>query len=435
MEGLIKKNLRQQNNNGMSLVEVLIAIAILALVTAPLLRSFVFATQYNARAKENQRVTTAAQSIMEGFKAFDIEDLCWQFSGDAAHLFQVHGATESFWEIPRNDRDGDGAFDTSILTGVDGAKEFVPSGDNCYEFALKNISFEGKHYDAKVYVSPGTNAVSKKNLISVENMNGYLDGVYKQQVTQDAIMYGSILNKVLDELNDKDGVYEYEMEHLDKSKIKITKITTFRIAADAGNPDINKVTVESRYEYTVTNYPYYKADGTEGSFNYSGFVSYVETEPVYDNTNTIANGAKLENVFCYYYPAYNSGAVGAQIASETIHIQNDTGTEKKIYLIKQKNTALSDGVLFTCESGYLPTVTGSGAMVLYHNMYENLASPGSPVGTVSISGFSVDYPFLLDDKDEILLFDLNVTIYEEGAADGGFTVAPLLELNGSMNNK
>ena len=429
-----KRNLRGLNNKGMSLVEVLIAVAILAVVAAPLLKSFVSATQYNAKAKEKQRLTTAAQSIMEGFKSFDIEELCWQFSGDAAHLFQVHGAAEGYWEIPCFDRDGDGAFDTSILTGLDGVKGFVPSGDNCYEFALKNISFEGKYFDAKVEASPNANVVSEQNLISVESMNGYLDGVYKQQVSQDAIMYGDILSKVLDELNTMDGIYEYELEHLDKDKIIVTKLTTVHITADPSNPDINKVTVESRYDYSVNNYPYFKSDGSEDFFSYSDLVTSSVVN-VYDNTDTVTNGAKLENVFLYYYPAYNSSATGAKIASETIHIQNDTSMEKNIYFIKQKNTALSAGVLFTCESSYTPTITGSGAMILHHNLHENLASPGSPVGTVTFSGFAFTYPFLLEDKDEILLFDLNVTIYNQGAADGGFADTPLLEFKGSMNNK
>ncbi|MDE6129037.1 MAG: type II secretion system GspH family protein, partial [Lachnospiraceae bacterium] len=84
------------NNKGLSLVEILVAVVILALVTGPLLHSFVSAARYNQRAKERQRTTTAAQSVMEGFKAFDLEELCWQFSGDPAHPFRVYsGATGS----------------------------------------------------------------------------------------------------------------------------------------------------------------------------------------------------------------------------------------------------------------------------------------------------------------------------------------------------
>ena len=63
----------------MSLIEILVAIMILTVVTGPLLHSFVTAIKLNAKAKEKQRVTTAAQSIMEGFKAYTLEELCLQF--------------------------------------------------------------------------------------------------------------------------------------------------------------------------------------------------------------------------------------------------------------------------------------------------------------------------------------------------------------------
>ena len=70
---------RKLNNRGMSLIEILVAIIILAVVTGPLLHSFVTAIKLNSKAKEQQRVITAAQSIMEGFKAYTLEELCMQF--------------------------------------------------------------------------------------------------------------------------------------------------------------------------------------------------------------------------------------------------------------------------------------------------------------------------------------------------------------------
>lgn len=439
---------KKSNNAGMSLVEVLVAVAILALVTGPVLSSFVSALTYNSRAKEKQRVTTAAQSIMEGFKAYDMEELCWQFyefgMAGATHSFKVVADTGSASEIPVSDHvlDGviaaDGILDISIMTAPDGSKVFVPAPDNCYEFVLKDIAFESACFDAKVTVSPHVAAdgiAGVQGLADMETMNGYLDAVYKQSAGTDAAMYAQILSQVLEKLNDKDAVYEYELENLDKDKITVSKETYLNLNATGG---IDTATVEIKYYYTVTDYPYFDEEGNEKTFSLpqegmtTDFVS-VPVTTIYDNTNTVAYGAGLENVYFYYYPAYGN-VDGVRIASDTIYLNNATGTAKNVYLIKQKNTALTDGQLFTCESSYTPDVTGNGIINLYHNLTENLASAGSAVGTVDLNGVNA-IAELVSVQNEVLLYDVQVAVYGQGAADAGFVEAPLLVLDGSMNDK
>ncbi|MGN0431665.1 MAG: prepilin-type N-terminal cleavage/methylation domain-containing protein [Lachnospiraceae bacterium] len=437
-----EKKTKKLNNSGMSLIEVLVAVLILAVVTGPILSSFVSAIRYNAKAKEKQRVTTAAQSIMEGFKAYDIEELCWQFNGE--HPFRVVADTFSFSETAISDHvlDGviaaDGINDTSIMTAPDGTRIFVPASDNRYEFVLQNITFEGTTYDAKVTAVPHTAAdglAGVQSITDMETMNGYLDAVYKQSSGQDSVMYAEVLSKVLDKLNEKDAVYEYELENLDKDKINVTKETYINITSVGG---VDKVTVEYKYYYTVTDYPYFNEEGVESTFSLpedgvtTDFVS-PSSVTVYDNTNTVSNGAKLETVYCYYYPSYGNVG-GTRIASDTIYINNSTGVAKDVYLVKQVNTSLSNGQLLTCESSYMPDIIGSGSINLYHNLYENLASPGSAVGTVDLSGVN-PIGELVSNGPAVLLYDIQVSVYEQGAAAAGFTTAPLLVLDGSMNNK
>ncbi len=433
---------KKLNNQGLSLVEVLVAVAILALVTGPILKGFVSAISYNAKAKEKQRVTTAAQSIMEGFKAYDIEELCWQFNG--VHPFMVVAGTGSFAETPISDHvlDGviaaDGVFDTSIMTAPTGEKVFVPAPDNCYEFVLQNIAFESAFFDAKVTVTPHVAAdglAGMQTITEMETMNGYLDAVYKQSAGTDAAMYAQVLSTVLDELNDKDEIYEYELENLDKDKISVTKETYINITTSGG---VDKVTIECRYYYTVTDYPYFNEEGIEDTFSLpeDGMpVDYISAPiaTVYDNTNTASGGAKLEDVYCYYYPSYGN-VDGTRIGSDTIYINNSTGVTRDVYLVKQVNTSLSNGQLFTCESGYMPDIIGSGSINLYHNLYENLASPGSAVGTVDLSGVN-SVTELVSNSPAVLLYDVQVAVYEQGAAASGFTATPLLVLDGSMNDK
>ena len=56
---------RNLNNRGFSLVEILIAVAILVLCAVPLLKAFVTSAQTNVRARQNLNATTLAENIME----------------------------------------------------------------------------------------------------------------------------------------------------------------------------------------------------------------------------------------------------------------------------------------------------------------------------------------------------------------------------------
>ena len=63
------------NNGGMSLVEVIISITILAVVAIPVLHSLTTAMVYNTKARIRQEMTLKAESIMESFKGYSLKEL------------------------------------------------------------------------------------------------------------------------------------------------------------------------------------------------------------------------------------------------------------------------------------------------------------------------------------------------------------------------
>ena len=63
----------KQSNKGFTLVEVLVAIVILAIIVVPLLSAFVVSARTNAKARQTMRATTLAQNIMEELKAHSLE--------------------------------------------------------------------------------------------------------------------------------------------------------------------------------------------------------------------------------------------------------------------------------------------------------------------------------------------------------------------------
>ncbi|MDE6606412.1 MAG: type II secretion system GspH family protein, partial [Lachnospiraceae bacterium] len=66
---------RTGDNRGFTLLELLIAVLVLAIVIIPLLHSFVSSFRVNARSRETMRATTLAQNEMELFEKEKIEDL------------------------------------------------------------------------------------------------------------------------------------------------------------------------------------------------------------------------------------------------------------------------------------------------------------------------------------------------------------------------
>lgn len=68
-----------KNQKGVTMIEVLVTIAILAIVVVPCLSSFVMAQRGNVKAAETERVYTAAANFMEELK------------GDASLLSEASG--------------------------------------------------------------------------------------------------------------------------------------------------------------------------------------------------------------------------------------------------------------------------------------------------------------------------------------------------------
>lgn len=120
MSGYNSKKLKRKldgslNNRGFSLVEILIAVAILVLCAVPLLKAFVTSAQTNAKARQNLNSTTLAENIMEEIKAAGVE----KYGRKSGENVTIDGV-----ELP------------------------------VYEAEYSNYSFDGKEYEVKAVMTP-----------------------------------------------------------------------------------------------------------------------------------------------------------------------------------------------------------------------------------------------------------------------------------------
>lgn len=130
---------RRLNNGGMSLVEVVVAMTIFAVVTVPVLHALTTSAYYNQKARKRQNVTALAESVMENFKGYSLDSLENEvFTG-------VAGAKKLGLEISN---DSDISYTYADSTKRDSAITFQiqnVKSEKAYPYPVKR-PYKGRHF-------------------------------------------------------------------------------------------------------------------------------------------------------------------------------------------------------------------------------------------------------------------------------------------------
>lgn len=408
---------RKLNNKGMTLVEVLVAMLMLSVVSLVFLRAFSQTTFYNKNAREKQYALTVAQSMMEGTKAYGMDALDKQFAGEV--LFRLYPPAIS-----------------CVKSGSCAAGRYE----------IKEIQTGDFKFDVEINVAPAAAEASRPNLVTTETLaigsdvNKYKDAFYVQEARDQDIVY----QKVIDAIKAVPDMHYEAKNNLTKDTLKLSYVT-LQIKERTLQVEIGDsvVKVKNVYEYSfdVTDYPYRTTSdpaGTESGVcgtSGSGFATGSEVE-CYNNTATAGYGAQLENLYLYYYPAYNSTQGGyIKCLSDSVEIKNLSSRIINVFVAKQRNDELSNPEMMICEGSYSVKVSQSGTwgINLYHNLKERLAGSGtgSYTFTPSIPEECVDKGTLWERNavPRTLVYDVNVVVRESG------TGRAVYELSGTVNEK
>lgn len=421
-----KLNKFHKDNKGVSLVEVVVAMAILAVVAAPTMKILVSSAKYNAKARERQKLTTSAESIMESFKAYTVDELMEQFNG-------VDGKTFTACQMDA----------TASMSGIEGVDiDAAGNSVEAYDFTLNGILNEDKTYDAVIHVNkrylPNVDSriTSENGVVAFTDINQYTDAVLKWDLNYDDYMQeyakddfkDNHMGDLIEELNNVDEIKDdYTETDIDLDKLTLYKRQiTVNMYEDSGN---TVVTYGLRCFYKIKEYPYY-ADALDDTviekfdFPENG---YFETDipiggataaQIYQNPSS----EPLQRVFIFYYPNYG--------LEDEIVINSSLSYETTAYLLKQKNPSITSTDLQTKEAAYKANVSGSGLVKLAHNLNKNLSGESS-VTSPNISGFTSVGVYTQDygrTLDEIFMYDIKLTIYKAGEVGIG---TPLVEIEGS----
>lgn len=451
---------RKRNNKGMSLVEVVVAIAILSIVILSVLHSFVYSARFNARSRERQQTTAAAQTVMENFKAYSVQE-----------IYDKCLTTPSGF----------------VLSGGEGeVRSGVPGGD--MEFAIFGMNYQNKQYDVKVNLTNHSSLAANVDTLLYTNPTQEHAAAYVGYAGMDAAALQGIMEKVAEEWTRREGAAlaggaatpapgatsaptsAHSASEVDSSKIHITKR---ELSIDIKQSGGNYVAeVSCKYYYNVAGYPYIKdAYGGTDTFDMSDEYSMDlsgSTEPDHSLSQEIYNqSTSLECLNLYYYPAYSyvpgdpgTGAPGAdspvRIAEDHIYINNQSGTDVKCYIYKQKNLAISDARLSTSENVYKVNLHLENAYVYNDNLnavlgneqgsltdskinvsvtgrggrYHGIGYVASSINDTNIGAPDLPMPTNMPAETvekKRLMYNVVITVYNQGELESGGTALSTLE--------
>lgn len=474
MSMLNKRRILQRaklNNKAMTLIEVLVAMAILTVVVTPTLRMFASSFGTNLRSRLNQRAITIGESVMETFKAYPVEQMCLQFQ-NSTYKF-AEGTTAGTTTVSAKFTDGTTGSplrDDDTLKSKQQIQEI--------DFSMTGAKMDRSKYDIDITVTPHLDGASTPAVMKFESPNAFTDGFivlaedsiensqdpstgtavnistdvvngFKAKVKANFLASHSTYTYVIDDIKLKDVKRTIEVSITDNgaSQTVTEKITytcsgasvkysysgtnpsTHAFVTGTGGPeDVTLTGDDGKYEVIFLN-----ADG-----------STTDSFVVYDNSATIAGGnrnhraGKLDNLYIYYFPMYEdifgTGAedhISITASLTSLYAGNGSdasiaaGTEPlNLFIVRQYSTKLTESQLGDQESRYNFTVdgtrSGDGKIKLWHNFGVPLKdgmSVAAVAAHITPAGESALFSSLgtLDQaviRNTGLIYDITVDVYQ-----------------------
>ncbi len=228
--------MKKKADQGFSLVEVIIALSILAIVSVPLLSSFAQSAKTNAKAREIMNATNLAQNIVEEIKA-------------------------------------DGALTYTGLTDI-GAGTYVDIP------TLDTLIMGGKQYYARVSITPSTKMINSESVFPFQGIDPSIDAVYqcsnemKKEIAQAYIdVYGGDFMEYTSLFNEKFYMSNLVVSLTENSGVYLVNgLATYRSS-------------EEDWSYSITKLMYNSANSTNLNL---------------DDGSGDAGELRLENIYVFY---------------------------------------------------------------------------------------------------------------------------------------
>ena len=275
------------NNSGFSLVEVLVAIVILAIISLPVLSTFSNAARINVKARRTENANTAINNIVEEARIVSIDDLA---NGNGKYNYQTLGTSNNTYLVADKGQ--------QYFTGVDGEKYFI------------RTKFNSNPYNSNANAAAGNkktnNDINSAGLSVYADITASNSYVYRDDSADtEAIKYFSDLNKTA----------------VSRTDISKTIDVTISIKEKSSNHFTQDISVNVTYKYIkeAGKYPKYP-DYTDRSMDmvtweFPAHVTGSGTSAVYTISGELKDNAK--NMYIFYTP-YQGEAVSGKSYTDTV---------------------------------------------------------------------------------------------------------------------
>ena len=370
--------MKKRKNAGMSLIEVIVAVAIFAITAAVLLQSFVTSGRINRKSRIYLEATTVAQNIMEEIKAKTFEEvsLAFNYPIDSvknttrltflnSQSARIQSGELGISEVLRSsDKTGSGDYvyspvsqsrddldDSKVTASVlssDGGKtyKFNPrkSGENAskYYFELTNVKNDKESFDALVtFDGSKTSGYKKKTAANTEQgKNDYeMPNVAKMDRKSSALLIeekdvniDSLYEKMKSWFGGFEGkTNEDKLDLIDDIYSHSVRTLTVRVEENNGTVKAEAKRTLDPWKWINDNY----SEELEEEFknNDKQQSNIIDTE--YTTFYSSDAGENLKNIFVFYYPNYNS--TSSVTPYDQIIFDNRINCELNFYVSKQKD--------------------------------------------------------------------------------------------------
>lgn len=173
-------------NKGFSLLEVLVTLAIISVLSIPLIQSFLNSAKVNGKSKSMQNATDIAQNISEYFNAMSIDVLKSIYSGKYTEMADGRIVFNNIGDGSSTDSEGD-----SYYRGMDSERFYVTV---VLDPAGYTGGSEGSIGDINDYMKPDINNINESGSVTCMTQINKYDGEAVQKIKE--AVSGFVMEKV-----------------------------------------------------------------------------------------------------------------------------------------------------------------------------------------------------------------------------------------------
>lgn len=408
------KHLIKKENSGFTLVELIITMAVLAVISVPLLKYFSDSMRHNVRMKEEQNAVVAAQNVLEELKVIDtsLDDIATLTAPSASG--PALSVSWSQLSAPASNPDGSYSYEVKGNYALNKSSYAVKAKITPRK-SLTNDDGDTKTYQRAEVPSMD----SAKDVIATEQ-NHYLSnavlhfyGLYTKKCEVDGVTKDPAINSA------------YITQRM-KRKIKVNIVPS--------------TSLTDKFDVTVSYSYYWRSQASDPSPYIRGVNAASEYSETVQDATLDKTGA--HNIFVFYKPINylkNPTDTSVTVVTDEIELSGDLSTlgvaaglaDNKLnlglYLVADDTV---DRTHCDDSASYKLTVdkaAGTSVDSYISDVFTNLKSAEATMGSVTIngstfpsaSGYGFHYENLVKQFTTNRVADIEVSVYKDtgGAMD------------------